>query len=293
MPQQGKVTQTNTKTLCEICGYQRQAEVCHVCGGQAQTLGKRGPLQVGRGNAIMDIVRGIMDVRRAAFALLFDREFIGKLRLPVAANIAGFAAILTMGWLWLMPAFEQSFRSHPEQTASEGPHLWLFAVWLAAGPALLDFLGGWAQDPIRRATEQHMLGATLTKPPLAGIRWLDRLQMLLLVSIMTMMMMAAVMIPWIGVPATILLGGAMAAIVWLQPPQAVRGFGLRARLMTLRRNPWRALGTGLGLQAAAFIPPIGPLALLPIATACATSAYLHFDKQAPDAPGKDGAPQGS
>ena len=128
------MTQTNTKTLCEICGYQRQAEVCHVCGGQAQTLGKRGPLQVGRGNAIMDIVRGIMDVRRAAFALLFDREFIGKLRLPVAANIAGFAAILTMGWLWLMPAFEQSFRSHPEQTASEGPHLWLFAVWLAAGP---------------------------------------------------------------------------------------------------------------------------------------------------------------
>lgn len=281
MAQQGKVTNANPETLCSICGYRKPAEPCHVCGGDGQILGKRGPLQVGRGNAFLDFGRGILDVHRAVFAMLFEREFVGLLRLPVAANVFGFGAIGAVGWFWLLPAFQQSFDSHPEQTTHDGPHMWLLAVWLTAGPALLDFLGGWAQDPIRRATEQHMLGATLTKPPNPGARWLDRLQLMLLVGIATLMAMAIVLIPWVGLPVTVLMGGAMAAIVWLQPPQAVRGFNLRERLMTLRRNPWRALGTGIGMQAAALIPFVNVLALLPVATISATSAYLQFEKQAP------------
>jgi len=220
-----------------------------------------------------------MDVRRAVFAMLFQREFLGKLRLPVFVNAVGFTAIVVVGWFWLQPAFQQSFQSHPDRTAYDGPHLWLIAVAMAAIPAVLDALGGWAQDPIRRATEQHMLGATPTTPPGPGVSWLDRLQMLLLVCITTLMMMALVLIPWIGPIATIALGSAMAAIVWLQPPQAVRGFGLRARIMTLRRNPWRSLGTGFGLLVAMFFPFVNLLALLPVATISATSAYLHFDKR--------------
>lgn len=281
MPQQEKVTQGNPATLCAICGYQKLAETCHVCGGEGHTLGKRAPLQVGRGNAVVDVWRGIMDVRRAVFVMLFEREFIGQLRLPVAANVVGFGAIIAIGWVWLLPAFQKSFASHPGQTAHDGPHLWLLAVWLTAGPVLLDFLGGWAQEPIRRATEQHMLGATLTTPPNSGARWLDRLQLLLLVGITTLMAMAIVLIPWVGLPVTVLLGGAMAAIVWLQPPQAVRGMHLRERLMQLRRNPWRALGTGLGIQTATLIPFVNVLALLPVATIAATSAFLHFDKAKP------------
>lgn len=281
MQQQGKVTKGNPTTLCAICGYQKPKQTCHVCGGEGHILGKRAPLQVGRGNAFVDVLRGMMDVRRAVFAMLFEREFIGQLRWPVAANVAGFSVVVAVGWFWLLPAFQQSFDSHPGQTDHDGPHMWLLAVWLTAGPALLDFLGGWAQEPIRRATEQHMLGATLSTPPNEGARWLDRLQLLLFVGISTLMAMAIVLIPWVGLPATVLLGGAMAAIVWLQPPQAVRGIDLRQRLMMLRRNPWRALGTGLGIQTATLIPFVNVLALLPVATISATSAYLHFDKLPP------------
>lgn len=278
------MTTSNQTTLCGTCGYRTTGADCAVCGGEGQTLGKRAPLQVGPGNAFVDILRGLMDVRRAVFAMLFEREFIGQLRLPVATNVAGFGAIVALGWFFLLPAFAESFASHPEQTTHDGPHLWLLAVWLTAGPALLDFLGGWAQDPIRRATEMHMLGATLTTTPSSGARWLDRLQLLLLVGISTLMAMALILIPWVGIPACVLIGAAMAAIVWLQPPQAIRGTPLRARLMMLRRNPWRALGTGLGLQVAAGIPFVNLLALLPVATISATSAYLQFDKGADVAP---------
>lgn len=276
------MTTSNQTTLCGICGYHTTAATCAVCGGEGQILGKRAPLQVGPGNAFVDILRGLMDVRRAVFAMLFEREFIGQLRLPVAANVASFGALVAVGWIFLLPAFEESFASHPEQTTHDGAHMWLLAVMLTAGPALLDFLGGWAQEPIRRATEMHMLGATLTTPPRAGAGWLDRLQLLLLVGISTLMAMAIILIPWVGIPTVVLMGGAMAAIVYLQPPAAIRGMPLRARLLLLRRNPWRAIGAGIGLQAAALIPFVNLLALLPVATIAATSTYLQFDK-GPDA----------
>lgn len=264
--------------MCAVCGYRQTSDPCVVCGGEGVRLGRRGPLQIGRGNAIMDIVRGLLDVRRAVFVLLFEREFIGKLRRPVAMNAIGFALLFSLGWFWLAPAFAASFAGAPEPDRSVNPHLWLMAVWLTAGPALLDLIGGWAQDPIRRATEHHMLGATLTKPPGNGARVLDRLQMLLLICMATVLGMAAVLIPYVGIPLTVLLGSAVAGIVWLQPPQAVRGARLRERLEVMWHNPWRTLGTGFALHIAAAVPFANILGLLPLATIAGTSAYLHFDK---------------
>lgn len=264
--------------MCAVCGYQQPVDPCVVCGGKGQQLGKRSPLEIGRGNAFVDVFRGILDVRRAVFVMLFEREFIGRLRLPVAMNALGFGVIILLGWSWLAPAFHSAFAGEPEPDASVHPNLWLMAVWLTAGPALLDLIAGWAQDPIRRATEQHMLGATLTKPPRSGTRWLDRLQMMLLIGMATVMGMALVLIPWVGIPATVLLGSAVAGIVWLQPPQAVRGANLRERLEVMWHNPWRTLGTGLALHVAAAVPFANVLGLLPLATIAGTSAYLHFDK---------------
>ena len=265
--------------MCAVCGYQLPNDPCPVCGGGGVRLGKRGPLQVGRGNGFLEVVRGFLDVRRAVFVMLFEREFIGKLRLPVAMNALGILLIVGVGWFWLTPAFAQAFASQPEPDASVGPHLWLMAFWLTGGPWLLDLIAGWAQEPIRRATEQHMLGATLNNPPGSGARLLDRLQMLLLVAIAMLMAMALVLIPWVGIPLTVLLGGAIAGLVWLQPPQAVRGNKLRARLELIWRNPWRTFGTGLALQVAAAVPFVNVLGLLPVATIASTSAYLHFDKR--------------
>jgi len=264
--------------MCAVCGYQQSSDPCAICGGDGVRLGKRAPLKTGRNNAVLDILQGILDVRRALFVMLFEREFVGRLRKPVAINALGCGVLILLGWLWLAPAFHSAFAGNAEPDANIRAHLWLMTAWLMAGPALLDLLGGWAQDPIRRATEQHMLGATVTTPPQSGMRLLDRLQMLLLIGIATVMGMALVLIPWVGIPATLLLGSAIAGIVWLQPPQAVRGARLRERLEVMRHNPWRTLGTGMALHITAIVPFANVLGLLPIATIASTSAYLHFDK---------------
>ena len=156
--------------------------------------------------------------------------------------------------------------------------LWALAIWLGAGPSLLDLLAGWAMDPIRRATEQHMLGATPTHPEQFGPSATERLQLLGLAACAVLLLLGAVLVPWVGVPLSVLAGAAVAAVVYMQPPMAVRSMPLAARLQALRRQPWRALGAGLGLQLAAAVPFLNLLALLPIATITATSTYLHMHK---------------
>jgi len=268
------VTTTDTNGMCAICGFARPKEPCAVCGGDGVMLGKRSALVVGARNPLVDLLRGIDDVRRAVFAMLFEREYVGVLRGPILANMAAVALLVLAGWFWLLPAFEDHFARQGEG----GAHLWLFALWLGSGPALLDLLAGWAQDPIRRATEQHMLGATPTRPEHRGPSMLDRVQMLGLGAVSALLMLGLVLVPWVGLPLCFVLGAAIAAVVYMQPPMAVRGLQLRERLHELRRQPWRALGIGFGLQLAAAVPFLNVMALLPVATITATSTYLHMRK---------------
>ena len=118
--------------MCAVCGYQQSADPCVVCGGKGQLLGKREPLEIGRSNAFVDVFRGILDVRRAVFVMLFEREFISKLRKPVEINALGVGVLILLGWSWLAPAFHSSFAGDPEPDASVHPKLWLMAAH--AGP---------------------------------------------------------------------------------------------------------------------------------------------------------------
>lgn len=263
------------RQCCPVCGFDRVADSCAVCAGHASTLGRRGAVVIGTGSPPTDVIQGILDVRRAVAALLFERDFVGSLRLPVAANMIATLVVGLTGWLWLLPAFESRF----DDPGDAGAHLWLVALWLGAGPAVIDLLAGWAMDPIRRATEQHMLGATPNETPRAGPSLSDRLQLLALSLFTGVLMMGLVLLPWVGVPLCVLLGAAVAGVVYMQPPFAVRGVAIAARIRRLRAQPWRALGAGLGLQAAAAVPFLNLLALLPVATVVATSTYIFTVKE--------------
>lgn len=260
---------------CPTCGFARASSLCAVCRGEGVALGRRSDLAIGPGNPLADALRGLDDVRRAVLALLFEAEFVGALRGPILVNMAAMTAFTVAGWRWLLPALEAHFASRGEP----GAHLWVLAVWLGGGPSLLDLCAGWAMGPIRRAAERHMLGATPTAPPASGPRLLERVQLLMLGAAAVVLMLGAALVPWVGPLFCLALGAGVAAVVYMQPPLAVRGLAPRARLDALRRQPWRALGAGLGLQLAAAVPFLNVLALLPVATVTATSTYLHMDKR--------------
>lgn len=226
---------------------------------------------------------------RAPFAILHEREFIGLLRVPLAANAIVMTALLGFGWVVLAPNFTRCFATEwwlfdtlRRERADTGPATWLLTCWLLLGPSLLDTSVGALHEPLRLATERRMLGATAADgertdaPPL---RLRDRARILALALVGLPFALLVSLVPWIGLPILCIAGAAVAAIVWFEPPMAARGLDLGQRLASLWRNRWRALGTGAGLQLAAAVPFVNWLALAAVATIAATASYLQFDKK--------------
>jgi len=263
--------------------------MCRRCDGIARTLDGATTIAPGRGAPIADVYRGLREVIRAAAALLHGRAFIGLLRQPVAANLITFAALVGFGWSVLAEHFDAWFEQPwpvldglRAARQDSGAGLWLLTSWLLLGPPLLDAIAGVFQDRLRKAAETSMLGPpSAAAPPDTVLRLRERARVLACAVITWPVALFVVLVPYVGLPVVLAAGGAVAAIVWFEPPMAARGLGLAARLRLLWRNRWRAFGTGLGLQFAAAVPFLNLLALTPTATLAATSSYLHFEKNAP------------
>lgn len=278
---------TNTTSRCACCGHDASPAGCTYCHGFARAF-DGDVLSVGPRFALADAWRGLRSVLASLFALLHEREFVGLLRLPVAANTITVAALVLFGWLVLAPAYGAVFAgpwplfddwraAHVEL----GPNLWLAATWLLLGPPLLDLAAGALQDPLRVATETRVLGAPRdARPQPSLLRLRERARVLAAAFLAWPAALVLVLVPWIGVPLVAAAGAANAAIVWFAPPMEARRLTLRQRLVVLWRNRWRAFGTGAGLQLAAAVPFVNLFALAPVAAVAATINYLHFDKRA-------------
>lgn len=281
---------TGTNAACPVCGHRRDG-ACGHCHAELRALRSRYELRPGRGNAFVDLLRGLGDVGGAGFALIHERVFVGRLRLPVLGNLVAFVVLVAVGVLWLSPLCQAAFAmpwwlldSVREATKARGPALWLLTIVLLLGPPLLDVACGALQEPLRVATETAMLGPPRGVPDEHGVlRLHERAQVLAAALLALPIALAAALVPYAGLPFVLLLGAAMAAVVWFEPAMVVRGLGLRARLRMLWSNRWRALGVGAGLQLAVCVPFLNLLGLAPIATIATTAAYLQFEK-APSSP---------
>jgi uncharacterized protein involved in cysteine biosynthesis len=266
---------------CAVCGHAAPDAGCVRCYGAARRLDGQGALQPGRGAAPADLWRGLREVWRAVFALLHARAFHGRLRVPVAMNVVAFLLLACAAWFVLRPWFESLFASFAPR-APGGSAAWLATTWLLLGPPLLDVIAGPAQEPLLDAAERTMLGA----PRAAGgaspgmlLRLRDRAKLAAIAVLALPAALLLSLVPWIGLPVVAVLGAAIAAAVWFEPPMAHRGLPLRQRIVLLWRNRWRALGVGAGLQLATAVPFLNLLGLSSVAVLATASAFLQFDKR--------------
>lgn len=270
--------------LCPYCGLPGGTP-CGRCSGAARTLRTRAGIAPGRSHAIVDLVRGAWEVPHATLALLHDPAFVGRLRLPAWSNalaVLGLAAITSV-WLW--PAFAAAFATPwwlldglRTATGSRGPVLWLCASWLVLGPPLLEATVGALHDGLLAAAERALLGARPIRARGTVHRLRDRARLLAVALLLWPAALLLVLVPWCGLPLVLLLGGAIAAVVWFEPVMARAGLDPRAQMALLWRNRWRALGTGLAAQFAVAVPFLNLLGLTGAATVAAASAFVAFDK---------------
>jgi len=202
---------------------------------------------------------------------------VGLLARPVAAHALAFAALLIVYWLALQPAFAARFAGDD----ARGVALWAVTCALVLMPPLLDLLAGPAQTALLATTERVQLGLAAASAPAGALRLRDRAVAVVAAVAALPLAMALVMLPWVGLPAVLLVGAATAAVVWLRAPLARAGYGRRARLELIWRNRWRALGAGVGLLVALAVPFVNLLLLSSVAAVAGTSACLRFEKRPP------------
>lgn len=289
-----------TPVPCPCCGYPATAAACAHCHGSVRALDGRRVLPPAAPDRPWAALAGFAEVRRALFALLHGREYIGLLRLPVTMNAIAFAVVVVGGWLALAPLFDAVFAGPwwcadglRAAVAARGPGTCLAATWLVLGQPLVDLIAGAAQEPLRARTETRMLGTPGSGGHAPGVlRLRDRARVLAWLVLAWPALLGVALLPWCGLPLLLAAGAAVAALTWFEAPLAARGLSLRGRIEVLRRHRWRALGTGLGLQVAAAVPFVNVLALAPIATLAATAGCLQFAGGGPRPVGGSGPAPG-
>jgi hypothetical protein len=278
------VNDVERQRACPCCGFAAAQAPCPHCSGTVRALDGRSasPPRRERWHALL---AGFAEGKRALFALLHGREFIGLLRVPVAANTVAFASFVLVQWLVLAPLANGAFASRwplldgvRSATAGNGAARWLLTTWMLLCPVWIDLFAGALQEPLRAATEARMLGVPRTPWPdaRAPLRLRDRARVAVLVLLALPVLLVLVLVPWVGVPLVVLAGAVVAAVVWFEAPMARRALPLPARLRLLLAQPWRCVGTGLAIQLAAAVPFVNLLALAPLATVAATASFLQL-----------------
>lgn len=229
----------------------------------------------------------------SALSLLHDKAYVGRLALPIVANLvvltAAFGAIF-WGSKELFEGLVADWISDDGLLAGAlgfaGGVLALVlatvTLWFTA-PVLIETVLGPFLDPLAQATEEAWTGRPCPaldlgfwKSLLQGLRASARilgLQLLLLLPILLLSLTG------IGALLAMLIGAYCNAIVWFEIPCGRRGYSLRERRTLVRHNWPRAVGLGLGFQVGMLIPLFNFLLLTP-ATAVAVSAqYFRLDRR--------------
>lgn len=278
---------TAVPSACPGCGHRQAAEPCSRCHGTLVRLGDGARFQPGRGLAVNDLVRGFLGCFASALHLLHRREFIGRLQLPVAANLVVAGGLLAVTWFWLQPLFagwlDADWPLLDRATRASGG-LWMALAtlwWL--GPTLLEVALGPILEPLVEIAEQRIGGPGMRVLRSDGLLELRRRARasarILALQLLTLpLAWLLALLPIAGPPLVLLLSSPGAAVAWFAVPLARRQCELQDRLRVLRANWPFALGLGLASQLGWLLPFFNLLFLAPAATVGAAALYFRFDK---------------
>ncbi len=212
-------------------------------------------------------------------------EFIGKLKLPVAANLV----VVTGTAVGLWFAFSALFA----EIAGEGDLLGWFTGILAPLlalvstffllPPLVELVLSPFLEPLVDVVEQGMGGEGMQ--PVQRHLWTNIKDSThataQIIVVVTCAWLASLALAIVGlVPLAFLVSAFANALTWFELPTYRRGYDLRARFALLKHNWAVAVGFGLGFQVGALIPLFNIFLLAPTAAVSAAVLFLRMEKRA-------------
>jgi uncharacterized protein involved in cysteine biosynthesis len=242
----------------------------------------------------MEFVEGFVSVFAGALSLLHDKAYVGRLSLPILANLvaltASFAALFWGSWTvfdglvagWIA---DDGILASVLGFAGGVLSLVLATVtlWFTA-PVLIETVLGPFLDPLAQATEEAWTGRPspaldlgFWNSLLQGLRASSRILALQLVLLLPLLLLS---LTGVGALLAMLVGAYCNAIVWFEIPCGRRGLSLRERRALIRRNWPRAVGLGLGFQVGLLIPLFNFLLLTPATAVAASAQFFRLDRRA-------------
>jgi len=275
---------------CPCCGHALAASACTRCDGKATSLAdERTPLRRGRRGWLADFASGLALVGRAGAQVLHHRAFVGRLAVPIAANLVASAtfagALALVAWprfvAWFANAWPvlDAFRSRHRDDA---PVLLLLATAWWLWPVWFDVTAGAACEPLLRAAEHAIAGPRCSAAAVPSLRAAsERLRRHARLLALQLLLLPAVwllaLVPAVGLPLALLCGACATALVFAELPAARRALPSAVLHRDLRRNWPLALGYGVGLELALLLPVFDVLLLAPAAAVGAVVLHWRLD----------------
>jgi hypothetical protein len=287
---------TPTLRRCPCCGHALEpthssaGDACARCDGSATSLAdERTPLRRGRRGWLADFASGLALVGRAGAQVLHHRAFVGRLAVPIAANLVASATFAAALALLAWPRFDAWFaRSWPVLDAFRSAHRddapvamllatawWLWPVWF-------DVTAGAACEPLLSAAEHAIAGprcsaAAVPSLRAASARLRRRARLLALQLLLLPAVWLLALLPVAGLPLALLCGACAAALVFADLPAVRRALPHAVLHQDLLRNWPLALGYGAGLELALMLPVFDVLLLAPAAVVGAVVLHWRLD----------------
>lgn len=260
---------------------------------RAEPLGP--PIRPGRRFFLLDIGHGFATFFLAGLQLLLRKEYFGKLRLPLLANLVALVLMFAGSWVGLYQLFDWlTAQSWGWLDFLRGPMSWTQSVFALAltviafvllAPAVVEVVTSPFLDPLA-ATVETMLGGpgiraverSFWQGTVAGVRATAEvlaLQVMVLIPCLFLSFCGA------GFLLAFAVAAALNAVLWFEIPFARRGYGTAERLRVLRHNWARALGFGLAFQLGLFVPFFNILLIAPAAVVAVSTLYFHLEKDPP------------
>ena len=276
---------------CPDCGYGQEVSPCPHCAGRVIAVGSGAVVTPGRGFFLSDILHGFFALFHAGLHLFNCREFFGKLKYPVVANLITFLILAVAAWKgssalldWLFQAewgFLDFLRGFFRTVA---PVVVTLVVLFFLAPAIIEAVTGPFLDGLADATEKVMAGEAIQavdlgawRNLLVGLRATAQI-LVIQIGILLPCLFLALALPAVGFFMVYTIAAALTALIWFEIPFLRRGQGLRQRVRVLRCNWARALGFGMAFQLGMLVPFFNIFLLTPAATVAASMLYFHFEK---------------
>ncbi len=276
--------ETSPRTLervrCVACTHVRLVDACRYCNGRIPRVGPTLPP--------LDLLRGFRYYWRGVFAVINDKDFLGRILPSILLSALVFAGLLYAAITWVHPGVVAGYAA----LQSRYP----IALWEDATPAITTIVAMFllapvivtvflfpVLDPLARIAERVRLGHRAEEHPRGPVAdfWdsMDTAARILGMQVVASLVLLPFSSTTFGAPIALLIAAFFAGFAWLDYPASRYELDFGEKLRLALRHWALLIGFGLGFLSGMLIPFFNPCLVAPAGAAGSAELWLRLDKR--------------